>query len=212
MGGFKSLNPVDVILAPGVLLHNREVRSLLLVVCALVVCMSGLSTDARASGSDYVDPEGLPSELWVVARPELALLAFQYPFAVHRLEVGGGVKLKKTRLWGFGDIGIIHDADLRKYIDDREQKPSFLFEGGLQIARVADTRSGEFFAGPRFTFGALDFSTPFVTGGGVVGVHLGKPDQKAWMRLTIEGAVVVPLRFPEWTTLSFAASAGVLVR
>jgi hypothetical protein len=156
--------------------------------------------------------ERLPGDFWVGYRPEFGLIGMTAPVMLHRAEIGGGGRLGALRVWGFADLGILHGFSPLAHEDGAEDEPAVTLEGGLIVAGAKGMKKGEFFAGPRFSFGGMDFDLTFASLGAATGFIWGRWDRKTWFRLGLDVVVVFPWRLPEYTTLGIALSASVLVR
>lgn len=153
----------------------------------------------------------LPGDFWVGYRPEFGLIGMTGPVFLNRLEIGGGGRMGVLRVWGFFEGGLLHSLSPGLSADG-SSVPAVVLEGGMHVAWAKPLRKGEWFLGPRFSFGGLDFDLTFASLGAGTGVILGRWDRKAWLRLGLDVVVVFPWRLPEYATLGVAVSAAVLLR
>ena len=162
--------------------------------------------EAEVSSLDAPD-DRLPGEFWVGYRPEFGLIGMTGPVVLNRVEIGAGGRMGALRVWGFADMGILNSLS-----PGQSAVPAVVLEGGMHLAGAKPIKGGEFYAGPRFGFGGLDFDLTYSSVGGGVGVILGRWDRKAWLRLGLDVVAVFPWRLPEYTTLGVAISASALIR
>lgn len=153
----------------------------------------------------------LPGDFWVGYRPEFGLIGMTGPVVLNRVQVGAGGRMGDLRVWGFFEGGILNSLT-GPAPEAGAGVPSVIIEGGLHVAWAKPLRKGEWFLGPRFSFGGLDFDLTFASLGAGTGLILGRWDRKAWLRLGLDVVGVFPWRLPEYTTLGIAVSASVLVR
>jgi hypothetical protein len=193
------------------------IRRLLPLVSCLLVAAPALADEGDEAapavevGSVETPDERLPGDFWVGYRPEFGLIGMTGPVFLNRAEIGAGGRMGALRVWGFFDVGVLHSLDPGG-ADQASSVPAVTLEGGLHVAGAKPIRRGEWFIGPRFSFGGLDFDLVFSSIGAGTGVILGRWDRKAWLRLGLDIVAVFPWRLPEYTTLGIAISASVLIR
>ncbi len=153
----------------------------------------------------------LPGDFWVGYRPEFGLIGMTGPVVLNRVQIGAGGRMANLRVWGFFEGGILNSIQPAAS-EDAPQVPAVTLEGGMHVAWAKPLRRGEWFLGPRFSFGGLDFDLTFASLGAGTGVILGRWDRRAWLRLGLDLVAVFPWRLPEYATLGIAVSAAVMVR
>ena len=192
-------------------------RHLLLALLCLLLAGRALADEAGeeepepAAASVETPDDRLPGDFWVGYRPEFALIGMTGPVFLNRAEIGAGGRMGALRVWGFFDVGLLHSLD-PVGSEEASSVPAVTLEGGMHVAGARPIPKGEWFLGPRFSFGGLDFDLTFASLGAGTGVILGRWDRKAWLRLGLDVVAVFPWRLPEYTTLGIAISCSVLVR
>ena len=193
-----------------------------LTIAALLLCLAGPAAanepepapdgDAPPALSALEAPDDrLPGDFWVGYRPEFGLIGMTGPVLLNRMQVGGGGRMGNLRIWGFFEGGILNSLQTGA-AGTASSAPAVVLEGGLHAAWAKPLRRGEWYLGPRFSFGGLDFDLTFASLGAGTGVILGRWDRKAWARLGLDVVAVFPWRLPEYVTLGVAVSASVMVR